>query len=194
MLLLIARKTQVQGLFVQPRQIHSKTPSPNKAAANLNCCYFYMSVLPACLSRHHMHAWCPELPEESIGAPRVEFTDCFETPRECWELNPGPLKEQRAFLITSHLSSSNCKLKLPRIRGSKNHLLLKTAAGQMAHGLGALNCSCRGPRFHSQQPHQVAHICNSSSRASCAPSVLQGHLCECGVHKHTQAYTNSTHN
>lgn len=40
------------------------------------CSSFYVmciNVLPAGKSVHHMHAWCPQIPEEDIGFPELEL-------------------------------------------------------------------------------------------------------------------------
>lgn len=37
---------------------------------------------------------CPQTPEESVGSPGTGATEACEPPSECWEQNPGPLKEQ----------------------------------------------------------------------------------------------------
>ena len=49
--------------------------------------FMCMNVLPACLSVHHMSAWCPGKPEEGIRFPRTGVTDGCKTPSVCWELN-----------------------------------------------------------------------------------------------------------
>jgi hypothetical protein len=33
-----------------------------------------MDVLPACISVHHLYAWCPQKPEEGIIFPGTEVT------------------------------------------------------------------------------------------------------------------------
>lgn len=32
-----------------------------------------INVLPAGKSVHHMHAWCPQIPEKGIGFPELEL-------------------------------------------------------------------------------------------------------------------------
>jgi E3 ubiquitin-protein ligase NEDD4 len=59
-----------------------------------------MSVLPACMSVHHMHTWCLWRPEEGVGSPGIGVTDSCELPCGCWELNSGPLKKQPVLLTT----------------------------------------------------------------------------------------------
>jgi hypothetical protein len=42
--------------------------------------YFYlmcMNVLPPCMYVHHMHAWCPQRPEEGIECPETGFIDDY---------------------------------------------------------------------------------------------------------------------
>ena len=53
-----------------------------------------MSVLPACMYVYHMYAWCQWRPEEGIGSPGTGVLDGCEALYECWDPNPGPLKEQ----------------------------------------------------------------------------------------------------
>ena len=57
-----------------------------------------MGVLPAWMSVHHMHAWCPSRPEEGIRCPGTEVTDCWKQPCVCWDLNPGPLQKEQGLL------------------------------------------------------------------------------------------------
>jgi hypothetical protein len=56
-----------------------------------------MFVLPACMSVHHMCAWCLRKPEDSDPLEKV-FTVSGEPSWRCWELNPGPLEEQPVLL------------------------------------------------------------------------------------------------
>ena len=43
---------------------------------NLFNTYFkYVSVLPACISVQHVHAWCLQRPEEGVGSPRSGVND-----------------------------------------------------------------------------------------------------------------------
>jgi hypothetical protein len=46
--------------------------------------------------------WCTERPEENTEAPGVGVPDNHELPYGCWKLNPCPLEEQPAMLITEH--------------------------------------------------------------------------------------------
>lgn len=57
-------------------------------------------VLPLCLPIHHMHAWCPQRPEEDAGSPGTGVTEDCELLCECSKLNPGPFQEQLVLLST----------------------------------------------------------------------------------------------
>lgn len=46
-------------------------------------------------ARAHFHAWCSWGLEEGIGFPGTRITGSCEPPRECYELNPGPLQDQQ---------------------------------------------------------------------------------------------------
>jgi hypothetical protein len=49
----------------------------NSPLVSLNS-YFIscVSVLPACMSVHHMSTWCPQRPEEDVGLPGTGIIDC----------------------------------------------------------------------------------------------------------------------
>ena len=57
-----------------------------------------MSVLPACVSVYHMHAWCSWRPEEDIRSPVSGVMDGCDLPCRHWELNLGFLQEQGVLL------------------------------------------------------------------------------------------------
>lgn len=40
-----------------------------------------MSILPACISVYHIHAWCPQMSEEDIGFPGAGVMNDFVLPR-----------------------------------------------------------------------------------------------------------------
>lgn len=58
-----------------------------------------MSVLLACLSVH-VSDWYPQRYEDLTGSPATGVMDGCKLPRECRELNLGPLQEQYMFLTT----------------------------------------------------------------------------------------------
>lgn len=57
-----------------------------------------MTVLPACISVYHMHAWCPQRSEEGIRSPGTGVPDNCELPCGCWDLNLGSLEEKPVLL------------------------------------------------------------------------------------------------
>lgn len=63
--------------------------------------YMCMSILPTCVSVHCMHAWCQWGSEGGVGSLRTGHTDGCESTCGCWEPNPGPLQEQKVFIITT---------------------------------------------------------------------------------------------
>jgi hypothetical protein len=50
-----------------------------------------LSVLPACASVHHFHAWCLQRPEEGVESSGIGVTDACESSDGFWELKLGPL-------------------------------------------------------------------------------------------------------
>lgn len=54
-----------------------------------------MSILPACMHVHHVHAWYLQRSEEGIGSPRTRVTDGCEPLSEFKKLNPGSLQDQQ---------------------------------------------------------------------------------------------------
>lgn len=54
-----------------------------------------LDVLPACMSRHHMQAWCLKRPEDDTESPVTELTGAFDLPCGCWTWNPNLLEEQQ---------------------------------------------------------------------------------------------------
>lgn len=62
-----------------------------------------MAVL-ACMSVHHEHA-VPLTARRGHLIPRTGIIDGYETPWECWELNPGPLEEPPVLLSLGYFSS-----------------------------------------------------------------------------------------
>ena len=46
-------------------------------------------------------------PCEGIKTPETEVTDSYEAPCRCWELNPGPLKEQSSLQPQKHFFIQN---------------------------------------------------------------------------------------
>lgn len=53
-----------------------------------------ISVLLACMSVHHIHAWCLLRSKEGIGSPGSEITDGCELLCGYWDLNLDSLQEQ----------------------------------------------------------------------------------------------------
>lgn len=53
----------------------------------LEFCFMCISVLPACMSMHHVRAWCPQRSDEAIGSPGTGVTDGCELPRGYREPN-----------------------------------------------------------------------------------------------------------
>lgn len=45
-----------------------------------------------------IYAWSPTKPERGVRSPGGVVTDSCEPPRGCWELNPGPGREQPVLL------------------------------------------------------------------------------------------------
>lgn len=52
-----------------------------------------MSALLACMSLHHVHAWCPWESEGETGFPKALVAEC-KLPCGCWEESTGLLEEQ----------------------------------------------------------------------------------------------------
>lgn len=51
--------------------------------------------------------WCLWKPKEGIGFPGPGATSSFELSHESWELNPGPLEEQRVLLTRAITTAPN---------------------------------------------------------------------------------------
>lgn len=67
------------------------------------CIYFYfmcVSVLPACISVHLVHAKYPQRSEESAGCSVTGVTDNCRPPCRCWELRLGPPREWLVLLTS----------------------------------------------------------------------------------------------
>jgi hypothetical protein len=47
------------------------------------------------MSAHHMHAWCPQRPEEGVGFSGTGVTDGCELPAKCQGSKLGCLEEQQ---------------------------------------------------------------------------------------------------
>lgn len=45
-----------------------------------------VTALPAFISVHYMHVWCPRTPEENVGFSTTRVTDGYELPSGCWGL------------------------------------------------------------------------------------------------------------
>lgn len=64
-----------------------------------------MNVLATCMYMHHIHAWYPQRPEESLGYSGavvilLESVDILlgcEPAGGCWALSLGPLQEQQVL-------------------------------------------------------------------------------------------------
>lgn len=59
-----------------------------------------MSVLPARMSVCHAYVWCLWSPEGDVIFPGTGGMNGCELPCRCWELNQGPLEEQKVLLTT----------------------------------------------------------------------------------------------
>lgn len=57
-----------------------------------------LSVLPAGICAHHMHAWFPHRLTDGAYSSESRTTDDCEPPCGFWEQNPGPLQEQQVLL------------------------------------------------------------------------------------------------
>jgi hypothetical protein len=68
-----------------------------------------MGALPACMSVHHMNAWCPKRSEEGDGSPRTRIKDGYKALRGCCELNLGLLEEKLVLLTTEPLLQHTSK-------------------------------------------------------------------------------------
>lgn len=68
---------------------------------------------------------------------------------------------------------------------------LTTGRGlQRSIAVGSICCSCRGPPFRSQHPHQTAHDSVTTVLRHLTPSFgLHRHLHTCGTHTSTQSCT-----
>jgi len=55
------------------------------------------------MSVRHVHAWCPQSPEEGFGISRAGVTGECGLLCGCWRSNPGPL-QVHSVLITAELS------------------------------------------------------------------------------------------
>ena len=70
-----------------------------------------MSVLPGCLSMHHLCARCSWRPEEGVRSPRSGVTNGCEAPCGCRELN-SCLLEGQPELLTAELLTAEPSLQL----------------------------------------------------------------------------------
>jgi hypothetical protein len=59
---------------------------------------FSMSVLPACMSAHHLHVWCQRKPEEGVRLLGIGVTESFEPPCESNGSDLGSFREPHVFL------------------------------------------------------------------------------------------------
>lgn len=59
-------------------------------------CLYICIAAPMCL--------VPKVREGGIRSPKAIFTESYEAPCRCWELNPGSQQEQQMFLILSQPS------------------------------------------------------------------------------------------
>lgn len=65
--------------------------------------YILLDVFILCVSE--CFAWYTQKREKGTGSPRTGAMDYCEPPCGCYDLNPGPLKEQQVFSTASHLYS-----------------------------------------------------------------------------------------
>lgn len=54
-------------------------------------CLMFVSVLPACMDAHHVHAWWPRRSEQGIEFPGSRVIDGCMPLSQCLELNIDPL-------------------------------------------------------------------------------------------------------
>lgn len=88
---------------IEPRASH--TPSEHSTIELFFCLFLIYSksfrfpecVSPACLYVHHMHAWCPWMPEKGVGSPGTRVVDGCELRCRCWNPNPSPLQEKQVL-------------------------------------------------------------------------------------------------
>ena len=50
----------------------------------------------------HMHACCPQMPEEDTGYPGTGVINAFEPPGGSWKPEPGPLNEHPSTETSQH--------------------------------------------------------------------------------------------
>ena len=55
-----------------------------------------MSILPACMCMHHVHAWCLQRPGQGVRSPGTGVMEGCKKQCGCWELNPDLLSSARA--------------------------------------------------------------------------------------------------
>ena len=41
-----------------------------------------MGILPACVTVHHVHVWCPQRSKDGVISPRIRATDSCELDRK----------------------------------------------------------------------------------------------------------------
>lgn len=73
-----------------------------------------LGVLPACVSGHHVYAWCPQRLEEGVRSPGLYLQEVVGARNWTW----GPLEEQPMLLATES------PLQLPLKIFLKNHTYL----------------------------------------------------------------------
>lgn len=61
--------------------------------------FYAHGCLPACNSTQHMHDWCLQRSEESVGSHGTGVIDGCEPSGGCWESNLGLLREQPVLFI-----------------------------------------------------------------------------------------------
>lgn len=59
-----------------------------------------VGALTACVSVHHICAWCPRRQEEAADSPRTGVVDDCGLSCGCWDLSPALLEEQPELLTT----------------------------------------------------------------------------------------------
>lgn len=65
-----------------------------------------VSILPTCMSVHHLYAWYLCMPKEVVGSPRPGWSsDGSELPYVFWGPYPSPLEEQPMPLTMEHLTN-----------------------------------------------------------------------------------------
>lgn len=117
-------------LLIETGSYYEPKPASNSRSSHVNCdngkqappcqvtlnsfrsIYYFMSVLPACMSMYHMSIWCPQRSEE-CQSPWVCVTGDCQSPCGYWESNPSPMQKQAS--LQDNLVSSIAKPSMKHI-------------------------------------------------------------------------------